>query len=392
MVAIAAALSIAALAAAGQAPQAQEAGGARQATPAELKIQWGRNTIRTSPEKFQGYNQLALGLIRRARETGDAGCYAEAQQAVKKSLELAPDNFDARKAEIEILLGRQDFVPALAQAAALNHKVPDDVQVWGYMADANIGLGDYEEAEKAGQWMLALRSGNVAGLVVGATLRRLYGDADGALDFLRQAYQQTPPNEFEESAWLLTQMADIERERGKNDLADKLAGDALGAFPGYCRALEVQAAVRMAQRRYPEAAALLSERNRNFPSLKSLYAQAEALSGAGDPAAAAAYADFEAKARARVDQPDNANRELVLYYAADHAGKARQPAEALRIARIEIARRHDVLTLDAYAWALAANHQYPEAQVQIKKALAVGIRDGELFAHAGEIAAKLARM
>ena len=61
-------------------------------------------------------------------------------------------------------------------------------------------------------------------------------------------------------------------------------------------------------------------------------------------------------------------------------------AEALRIARIQIAKRHDVATLDAYAWALHCNGQDAEAQNQIAKALAVGIRDAAIFYHAGAIA------
>ena len=357
-----------------------------KATPAQQKIAWARNSIQAAPGKFQGYNQLAYGLVRRARENSDAGCYDEAAQAVRKSLELAPDNFDARKAEVEILLGRQEFASALEKARALNRRVPDDVPVWGYLAEANIGLGEYAEAEKAAQWMLDLRAGNVAGLLEGAKLRRLYGDVDGALDFLRQAYQQTPPNEFEQAAWLRTEMAGLEQERGKNDLADKLLEGALRDFPGYYRSLELSAKVKAAERRYTEAVALLRQRNQNFPTLKSQYALAQALEQAGDTTgAAAAWSDFEARARRAIDQPDNANRELVLYY----VDQARRPAEGLRIASVEIARRHDVFTLDAYAWALTANRQYAEAQIQIAKALAVGIRDSELFAHAGQIAAKL---
>ena len=49
--------------------------------------------------------------------------------------------------------------------------------------------------------------------------------------------------------------------------------------------------------------------------------------------------------------------------------------------------RHDVWTLDAYAWALYANGQYAEAGRQIEKALAIGTRDAVLFYHAGAIEA-----
>ena len=82
---------------------------------------------------------------------------------------------------------------------------------------------------------------------------------------------------------------------------------------------------------------------------------------------------------------DNSNRELIFYYA-DHA---HQPAKALDIARQEFARRHDVYTLDAYAWALHVNGRNGEARKQIEAALSVGIRDAKMLRHAGEIALQL---
>ena len=79
---------------------------------------------------------------------------------------------------------------------------------------------------------------------------------------------------------------------------------------------------------------------------------------------------------------DNSNRELIFYYA-DHA---HLPAKALQAAQAERARRHDVFTLDAYAWALHVNGRDTEARTQIAVALALGIRDAKMFRHAGEIA------
>ena len=227
--------------------------------PAEQKIAWEENTIQKDPDKFQAYNQLAVALVRRVRETSNAAYYGQAEEAVNKSLGLAPGNFEARKAQVSILLGRQEFAQALEQANALNRKVPDDVPVYGYIAEAAIGLGDYDEAEKAAQWMLDLRPGNVPGLIEGASLRKLYGDIEGALDFLNQAYQQTPPNEVEAAAWLLTEMADLQLAAGRVEVAEKLFDQALVAFPGYYRALEGTARVRTARREYAAAAEALRE-------------------------------------------------------------------------------------------------------------------------------------
>ena len=45
--------------------------------------------------------------------------------------------------------------------------------------------------------------------------------------------------------------------------------------------------------------------------------------------------------------------------------------------------------MDAYAWALYAAGQYAEARKQMEAALAVGIKDSEMFYHAGAIRSEL---
>ena len=96
----------------------------------------------------------------------------------------------------------------------------------------------------------------------------------------------------------------------------------------------------------------------------------------------AVLADFERKALKESEGWDNANRELISYYA-DYAA---QPAAALRIALQEIARRRDVMTLDAYAWALYRNGRSKEALAEIESALVVGTVDPRILYHAGAIA------
>jgi tetratricopeptide (TPR) repeat protein len=356
------------------------------ATPAEQKIAWAEAAIKARPDHSQPYNDLAVAYVRRARETGDGSYYDRAESALQKSFQMTPDNLEGQKARLMILLGRGESARALDLARALNRKTPDDVLLYGFVADAAIELGDYGEAEQAAQWMLDIRPGNVPGLLRGAALRRLYGDTDGAMDFFSQAYQQMPPTQAEDMAWTLTRMADLQLSVGHIDAAENLLHSALQKFPGYYLALETLARVQTARQQPSEAVELLRQRNQNFPSAASRYALAGALERAGQAAEAnAAYTEFERSARGAVPSGDNANRELIFYY----LGHGHNPAEALRIARIEIANRHDLSTLDAYAWALYANGQYSEAEEQVRSALSVGVREATIFYHAGVIAAKL---
>lgn len=79
---------------------------------------------------------------------------------------------------------------------------------------------------------------------------------------------------------------------------------------------------------------------------------------------------------------DNANRELIFYY----AGQGKKPAQALKIAEMEMARRQDVMTLDAYAWALWVNDRQREAKAAMDRVLTVGVREPATLQRAKVIA------
>jgi predicted Zn-dependent protease len=145
----------------------------KSTTPAEQKIAWAEAAIKAHPDRSQPYNELAVGYVNRVRETADPSYYDQAETAVHKSLELTPGNLEGQKARVMILLGRGDFAGSLDLAKTLNKKTPDDVLLYGFIADAAIELGEYADAEQAVQWMLDLRPGNVPALLRGATLRRL---------------------------------------------------------------------------------------------------------------------------------------------------------------------------------------------------------------------------
>ena len=353
-------------------------------SPAALRITAAQKVLQKQPNCYQAENDLAMALIRRARETGDSSYYQQANAAIELSLKIQPLNFEAGQAHAALLLAEHRYRAALEEARSLNHRMPDAVLVWGYMADAEAELGDYKQAEQSAQWMMDLRPGNLPAYLCGAVLRQDWGDMDGALDFLGKALQQTPPFETEETAWILTRMARIHRQMGRPAAAEALLTQALKTFPNYYLSQEELAQVRLAQHRYAEAVDLLAERNRSFPSPFSHLLAARAFDGAGRrDDATKMYAEFEREARAQIMQPENANRELIRYY----VEVARQHQEALRIAHLEFDNRHDVLTLDAYACALFANGQTAEARQQIQKALANGTGDAVIFYHAGIIEA-----
>ena len=355
-------------------------------SPAEQSMAQAERLIEKNPKNYEAYNALALAQSRRARETSDVKFYINAEETLKKSFAISPDNFDGKRIEGWLLLGKHEFAAAREEAIQLNKRMPDDVMVYGFLTDANVELGNYDEAEKSAQLMLDLRPGNTPGITRAAYLRELFGDVDGSLELMNMALQSTSPGEAEDAAWILTQMAHLQLSVGRVADAESNLQQALARFPGYHYALGNLAKLRIAQKRYDDAVPLLNQRYQAAPHAENLYDLAEAFQLAGrTEEAKMAFAEFERKSLLETDRGDNSNRELIFYY----ADYAHQPGKALEVARKEFSRRHDVYTLDAFAWALHVNGQDQEARRRIESALQVGIRDARMIRHAGEIALAL---
>jgi tetratricopeptide (TPR) repeat protein len=363
-------------------PIASGGGEGSTPSPAERKIAAARELIARHPSKAQGYNDLAMALARRARETADPSHYDQAEKALAQSRKLAPGNLETDRIDVWVLLGKHEFARALEKAQALNRKVPDDVMTYGMLVDAYVELGEYDKAEDAAQWMINLRPGSVPALTRTAYLRELFGDVEGALESMTEALEQIPERESEERAWVLTHMAHLHLLAGRVERAQALAEEALKLFPDYHYALAELAKVHERRGNQARAAQLLADRFRVAPHPENLFAWGEALARAGRTSEAKSrLQEFERLARAEMNGPDNANRELALYLV-DHAKRA---ADAVQIMEREMAWRRDVHTLDVYAWALFAAGRKDEARKAISEAIKVGTVDPQIRQHAEAI-------
>lgn len=313
----------------------------------------------------QDFNAQALEYVRQARDTANPVFHEKAEAALQQSFAAAPDNFEGLKARTWLLLGQHRFSEALHLAKKLNKQAPDDLQVYGFLVDANVELGNYSNAENAAQWMLDLRPGNAPGLTRAAYLRELYKDYEGALQLMQQALQRTRLEEKGDRAWILTHIGRLLAKKRDHAHAEMALNSALELMPNYHYAIANLAEIRKDQKNYAAAAELYRRRYESAPHPENLFDFGDALAKAGKHAEAkAVFIKFESAALAESVNLDNANRELALYYLAH----AKRPAEALRIAELEAGRRRDVHTLEIYAEALRRNGKGKAATATVSEA------------------------
>jgi tetratricopeptide (TPR) repeat protein len=355
-------------------------------SPAQRGIAAARQQLKADPNKLQAWNELANALIRRARETANPSYLVEADGALTEGMKRDSNDFQLLRTKVVLLLSKHEFVQARDLASILNRRIPDDVMTYGYLARADIALGNYPEAETNAQWMMNMRPNNTPALLVGAELRVLFGDAHGAIEFLNRAYSQSSPLEVEDQAWIANRIASIQIESGQDEEAAQTLARANELFPHYPYTMENLARVRMKQNRPSDAVQLLVEAASADHDPHVLFELAKAREAAGQLAEArATYADFERLVSLPGSETDTARIDLILMYAERNA----DAPKALALARQEIAKKQDVWTLDAYAWALYANQDYSEADESIQKAMSVGIQSAQIFDHAAHIALKL---
>jgi tetratricopeptide (TPR) repeat protein len=344
----------------------------------DARIAAAQQQVLAKPQSTVSYDNLAAALIRKARDYRDQTLYAKANTAVDQALKLSKDDYDAQKLRAAILLGMDQPTDALALATSLHNKVPDDLAGWGLLVDANVALGNYDQAEKAAQWILDLRPGSALGFEKAAGLRELFGDVEGSVEFYDEAIRRTSQNDSDQRAWLLTQKARLLLSVGNSKAATEMLTQATRLFPDSQVALAVKAQVSTAEGNFAEAAKLFEQRYQTVPSAANLYDWAEALAKAGrTEEASVEFTKFENS------KPHDATLPLISYY----ADRKNDPAEALALAQRRAGVRHDSATLEVYAWALYRNGKFQEAKVQMEKALAVGLRNSVYFCQAARIAA-----
>ncbi|MGI8470113.1 MAG: tetratricopeptide repeat protein [Pyrinomonadaceae bacterium] len=343
------------------------------------KVAAAQKLIEKSPDLPAGYNQLASAYIHLARENGDFRLNQTAVNAVDKALEVDSQNEDAQKLHASLLLTFHRFPDALEAGENLRQKYPQDAFVYGVLTDANVELGNYDEAVESVQKMVDLRP-NMESYARVSYVRSLYGDTEGAIQAMTTAANIADPSDKEGRAWCIVHLGNEYFKAGRYKEAESAYDIALKTLPDYHFALAGKGLARMANGDYENAIKFLEQAQNRIPLTETVIALGDLYKKTGN----AEKADEQYKLVEIVEQKLNLTadqRRLALFWA-DHDMKL---DEALEIAARMHGIQNDVLTDDIYAWCLYKKGRFDEAKAAMSEALRIKDKDARTFYHAGMI-------
>ena len=346
-------------------------------------ITYYQRLLQRNPLNPRAYYGLGDALIRKARETGDPSYFNRAEEALKKSLEINPDNAGAMRHLAYVFYSRHEFEPAAVHAGKAIEMDATDGDSYGILGDALMETGEYEKAEEAYRKMMQ-REESLYSYSRRAGLKSARGDSGGAMADLERAVAagKAAKQPAESIAWAEWQLGSDHFSLGKLAKAEAFYRQSLATYPNYYRALAGQAQVRAAQKRYDEAIDLYGKAIAILPMPEYIAALGDVYSKIGkSDEARKQYELVEYIGKLNALNKALYNRELAYFYA-DHDIKL---TEGLELAQRELDYRRDIYAYDVLAWSLYKNGKAEKARDAIDKALRLGTKDAKLFYHAGMI-------
>lgn len=354
----------------------------------DAAIRFLEQRVKSDPDDFIAYNQLAERYLLRLRESGDLAYLNLALRAAQSSLKAIPQaqNASGLALLIQAEFAAHDFVSARKHAEELTRIEPRKSYPYQLLTDALLELGDYEGARAALSEMERRARSDYSSLLRRARMLTLEGKSERArtlyLEALELALDSVPPSR-ESVAWCRWQLGEIEFASGNYQQAERHFRDSLVTFPDYYRALSGLARARAALGDVAGAIELYEKAASKLPDPTTVAALGDLYEMTGRKREAETQFELIEQI-ARLGREGGAlyDRQLSLFYA-DHDLKT---GEAYEMAKREYEMRRDIYGADALAWTALKSGKVEEARAAMKEALRLGTKDARLFYHAGMIA------
>jgi tetratricopeptide (TPR) repeat protein len=331
--------------------------------------------IRVKPEADAAIKRLGWKFVTKARLSCDPGYYRLAEACAEYVRASRSDDPDALLLEGHVLQSLHRFKEGERVARRLV-EVRKESADFGLLGDQLMEQGRLGDATSAYQKMVDLRPDLESYMRV-AHLRWLKGDLQGAIEVTHMAVAGGSPLEPEPTAWAYTRLGVYQLQTGDTEAAAASADLALQFCGNYAPGLLLRGKILLVSGNFGNAIDSLRRAATVNPIPEYQWILADALR------AAARWTEAEeVEANLMRNGEINDPRTFSLFL----ASRGKEIEHALELATAELSTRADVFTMDAVAWALAANGRLAEAHQYSERALNEGTQDARLFYHAGSIA------
>ena len=347
---------------------------------AELKAK-----LATKPQNVKTRLQLATIFITEQRITGEHHYYYPAIEKILNGvLSIDPKNFEANVFKASLRMSQHQFADAkkiAEEAKAIN---PDNAYVYGILVDANVELGNYEEAVAMSDKMQALKP-SLESYSRASYLREIYGDYDGAIAAMKLAVQAGLPGS-EPQSWSLNVLGDLYYNIGKLDEAERTFQENLFIRPSYAPSMAGLAKVLTKKKDYTRALALLDSANAIMPQSSFEEQKADVYAAMGDTKKAM---DKYAEVQKMLITDANSNHHSVSLELARSFIKTNQWDSAKKYAVMEYTiRPKNIDVNNELAWIAYSQNDFAKAKEYLKTAMSTGSKNPELLQRAVVINSK----
>lgn len=345
----------------------------------DVGIEAAQERLEELPGDWTTWASLGVLYVEQARITADPTYYERAEGALQRSLEERPDGNDLALTGLGALANaRHDFEEGARRARQAQEINPANDTSWGVLADALVQLGDYDGATDAAQQMVDLRP-TLASLTRASYDLELHGEVERARETLERALDTT--NGGAGAAWVYTHLGLLAFSNGDLDTAraDHVAGlevvpDDPALLAGLARIDAAEGDEASARERWE---AVVAAR----PLPEYLVEYGTWLQSIGDDEAAREQFDVHEAVQALFEENGVADDLTGAHLEADFG----DPDRAVEHAERERARRRNVESADALAWALHAAGRDDEALPLAVEATALEGRTASYLYHRGII-------
>lgn len=234
-----------------------------------------------NPADHKASIHMAELFIAEARVTGEhPHYYPAALVMVNNVLDRNPAEndikFQALSLKASVLLSLHEFQKGLDVASSAVKLNPYNANIYGALVDANVELGNYEEAVKMADKMMSIRP-DLRSYSRVSYLREIHGDVKGSIEAMDMAVKAGYPG-YEATAWARYTLGKIYENYGDLQNAEMQYQIVLRDRPNYAFALDGLANLEMKKGNYEKAEELLNKAVAIIPevsfyeSLANLYA------------------------------------------------------------------------------------------------------------------------